>query len=223
MNHFLRYKGILLISFLLLLLSASLGYWLLWVPPSDSPPAKIVTIKRGMHLKQISRLLEEEGIIRNSHVFVLLATTLGKKGKIKAGEYEFQSRLDPFSVLDTLVRGQVKRHMVTIPEGYTLAQIAQLLEDQKIVGKKEFLQKASSPVLIASLGLSSVPIGSDVTLEGYLFPETYHLYKEMDPEEVIKMMVYQFKKNFGTEQVTRASQLGWSEREAVILASIIWK
>jgi UPF0755 protein len=223
MNHFLRYKGIFLISFLLLLLSGLFSFWLLWVPPSGSPPVKIVTIKRGMHLRQISHLLEEEGIIRNSHVFVLLTTTLGKKAKIKAGEYEFQSRLNPFAVLDTLVRGQAKRHLVTIPEGYTLSQIAQLLEDQKIVGKKEFLQKASSSVLIASLGLSSVPIGSHVTLEGYLFPETYHLYREMDPEEVIKMMVYQFKKHFGVEQVTRALQLGWSEREAVILASIIEK
>jgi len=223
MNHLLRYKGFFIVSFLLLLFSALLGFQLLWVPPSDIPPARIVQIKRGMHLKQISQLLKEEGIIRNSHVFVLLTTALGKKAKMKAGEYEFQSQLDPLGVLDTLVKGQVKRHLVTIPEGYTLSQIAQLLEDQKIVGKREFLQKASSPVLIASLGLSSIPVGSEATLEGYLFPETYHLYKEMDPEEVIKMMVYQFKKNFGTEQVTRASQLGWSERRVVILASIIEK
>jgi UPF0755 protein len=208
---------------LFLLFSALFSFWLLWVPPSGIPPARVIYIKKGMHLKQISQLLEEEGIIRSNPVFVLLATTLGKKAKIKAGEYEFQSRLDPFAVLDTLVRGQVKRHLVTIPEGYTLSQIAQLLEDQKIVGKREFLHKASSSVLIASLGLSSVPVGSDATLEGYLFPETYHLYKEMDPEEVIKMMVSQFKKNFGTVQVARASQLGWSERGAVILASIIEK
>jgi len=108
-------------------------------------------------------------------VFVLVTTVLGKKAKIKAGEYEFQSRLNPLGVLDTLVRGQVKRHLVTIPEGYTLSQIAQIMDDQKIVGKKEFLQKASSPALFTSLGLSSIPAGSDATLEGYLFPETYHL------------------------------------------------
>ena len=208
---------------LLFLFTALFSFWFLWVPPSDRPPGKIVIVKRGMHLRQISHLLEAEGIIRNSHVFVLVTTVLGKKAKIKAGEYEFQSRLNPLGVLDTLVRGQVKRHLVTIPEGYTLSQIAQIMDDQKIVGKKEFLQKASSPALFTSLGLSSIPAGSDATLEGYLFPETYHLYKEMDPEEVIRMMVNQFKKNFGTEQVTRASEPGWSEREAVILASIIEK
>jgi UPF0755 protein len=60
-------------------------------------------------------------------------------------------------------------------------------------------------------------------LEGYLFPESYHLIKEMSSEEVIKMMVYQFKKVFGPELQSRASQLGISQREAVILASIIEK
>ena len=129
----------------------------------------------------------------------------------------------PLEVLDTLVKGQVKRHLVTIPEGYTLSQIAQLMEDQKIVDGNEFLQKASSPTLITSLGLPFAEVGPQATLEGYLFPETYHLFREMEPEEVIKMMVHQFKKVFGPELTNRASHLGMSEREAVILASIIEK
>jgi UPF0755 protein len=61
------------------------------------------------------------------------------------------------------------------------------------------------------------------TLEGYLFPDTYHLFREMDPEEVIHMMVNQFKKVFGPDLANRASELGISESEAVILASIIEK
>jgi UPF0755 protein len=153
----------------------------------------------------------------------LITTLLREKTSIKAGEYEFDFRMRPLEVLDTLVKGQVKRHLVTIPEGFTLSQIAQLMEDQKIVDGNDFLQKASSPPLITSLGVPFAEVGPQATIEGYLFPETYHLYREMEPEEVIKAMVHQFKKVFGPELTNRASHLGMSEREAVILASIIEK
>jgi UPF0755 protein len=177
-----------------------------------------------MHLKKISTMLEQEGIIRDRHFFIGMATFLGKKAGIKAGEYEFHTRMLPLEVLDALVKGQVKRHLVTIPEGYTLSQIAQYLEDLNIVEKKAFLQKASLPAFIASLDLSHPIQGGNLsTLEGYLFPDTYHLIKEMSPEEVIKIMVHQFKKVFGPELQNRASQMGISQRDAVILASIIEK
>jgi UPF0755 protein len=195
-----------------------------------------------MHLKKISTMLEQEGIIRNRHFFIGMATLLGKKSEIKAGEYEFHTRMLPLEVLNSLIKGQVKRHLVTIAEGYTLSQIAQYLEDLNIVEKEAFLQKASSPAFIASLCLSHptlnqpctstvqgqhgsglTQIGTLSTLEGYLFPETYHLIKEMSPEEVIKIMVHQFKKVFGPELQNRASQMGISQRDAVILASIIEK
>ena len=126
----------------------------------------------------------------------------------------------PLEVLGILVKGQVKLHLVTIAEGFTLYQIAQLLEELNIVDRHAFLQKASSPPFISSLGL---PCEAGSTLEGYLFPDTYHLFREMDPEEVIQIMVRQFKKVFNPDLASRASQLGISQREAVILASIIEK
>ncbi len=205
---------------LLLLFSIFILYWFLFVPPSGAALTKIIFIKKGSHLKRVSETLEQEGIIKNRHFFVLLTAALGKKTKIRAGEYEFHTQMLPMEVLDALVKGQVKRHLVTIPEGYTLFQIAQLLEDLNLVEKKAFLQKATSPALINALGLSQAA-GS--TLEGYLFPETYHLFREMDPEEVIQMMVHQFKKVFGTELAHLPPELGISEREAVILASLIEK
>jgi len=195
-------------------------YWLFFIPPSKTASAKLIFIKKGTPLKKVSEMLEQEGIIKNRHIFVLLTTALGKKTKVKAGEYELHTRMLPNEVLDTLVKGQVKRHLVTIPEGYTLTQIAQLLEELNLVGKKEFLQKTSSLPFIHALGFSR---SAGSTLEGYLFPDTYHLLREMDPEEVIQLMVHQFKKVFGPELEDRASQLGFSEREAVILASMIEK
>ena len=208
-------------------------FWFLFTPPSETFNAKIITIKKGTPLKKISTVLEQEGIIRNKNFFIGLSILLGKKSGIKAGEYEFHARMLPLEVLDTLVKGQMKRHLVTIPEGYTLSQIAQLLEDLSIVEKKIFLQKASSPDFIASLGLYPPGLNNaglrtamgriEPTLEGYLFPDTYHLIKEMDPSEVIQMMAHQFHKVFGLNLISRASELGMSQSEVVILSSIIEK
>ena len=220
MNLLSRRKSLFISLGLLLIFFIVSLYWLFFRPPSHASLTKIIYIKKGMPLKKISAMLEQEGIIRNRHFFVGIVTILGKKAGIKAGEYEFHTGMLPLEVLDALVKGQVRLHLVTIAEGFTLYQIAQLLEELNIVGKEVFLQKASSPAFISSLGLPA-EVGS--TLEGYLFPDTYHLFRERDPEEVIQIMVRQFKKVFNPDLASRASQLGISQREAVILASIIEK
>jgi UPF0755 protein len=211
---------ILLFGLLLFLFFISILYWFFFIPPSNAALTRVIYIKKGTNLKRVSEILEQERIIKNRHFFILLTTALGKKAKVKAGEYEFHTRMLPLEVLDILVEGQVKRHLVTIPEGYTLFQIAQLLEDLNLVEKKVFFQKASSSIFINALEL---PQFAGPNLEGYLFPDTYHLFKEMDPEEVIRMMVQKFKKVFGPDLAHRASESGISEREAVILASMIEK
>ena len=220
----LRHRRIIFLClFLAFFFSFSLGAWLLWVPPSNVALTKVIFIKKGMHLREISGLLQDEGVVRSRYAFVLLAAILGKSAKIKAGEYEFEPGAPLLRILDTLASGQVKEHLITIPEGYTLAQIAQLLAEQNIIDKQQFFERASSPMLIGSLGLPSAIVGPRSTLEGYLFPETYHLYRDMDPEEVIRLMVHQFKKVFDPEMARQAALSGMSEREVVILASIIEK
>jgi UPF0755 protein len=198
----------------------AITYWFWLRPPSQTYFPKTLLVKKGLPLRAISSLLEQEGIIRNRTLFIAMADLTGKKNKIKSGEYEFLSPSHPWKVLDILVDGQVKRSLVTIFEGYTLTQIAHLLEELGILEKKAFLQRATSAAFISTLDLPHSP-GN--TLEGYLFPDTYHLTKEMDPEKVIQMMTQQFKKIFTPELAHGAYPLGISPREAVILASIIEK
>jgi len=215
-----RVKRFLIVLGLLFLFLASFLYWFLFIPPSTASLSKVILVKKGMSLRKVSEVLQQEGIVRHRYLFVWLTRILGKKAEIKAGEYELHTRMVPHEVLGILVKGQVKRHLVTIPEGFTLGQVAQLLNDLQIVGKEDFLQKAFSPVFIASLG---IPQLNGPHLEGYLFPDTYHFVRGMDSEEVIRMMVHQFKKVFGPDLASRASPLGISERDAVIIASIIEK
>jgi UPF0755 protein len=199
-------------------------YWWVFTPLSQNGVVKIVEIKRGMPLRRVSTLLEQEGIIRNKRLFVGMTTVFGKKGEIRAGEYELHSGMSPFQILEILVRGQVKRHLVTLVEGYTVLQIARVLEDSRIVRAEAFLEKASSPSFMSSLGLFPASEPAKIpTLEGYLFPDTYHLIKEMPPKEVIQIMVQRFKRVFTSDLEERISQLGISRREAIILASIIEK
>ena len=220
MKSSLRGKLFLFSLGIVFLISVSLLSWFLFIPFSEAESTKIVFIKKGTPLRRVSQLLEEERIIRNKHLFVFLATILGKKTKIKAGEYEFRTPILPLDVLSALAKGQVKRHLATIPEGFTVAQIAQLLENLNLVEKKGFLQKTSSPAFIDALGLSQL---AGPTLEGYLFPDTYHLFREMDPDEVIQIMVHRFRKVFGPEFAGWASELGIPQKDVVILASIIEK
>jgi UPF0755 protein len=219
-----RHKTFLIAFGLLFFVLIFSAYWFFFRPPSGPCVTKVVMVKKGMPLRKISAMLEQEGIIRNSQAFTWIASLRGKKSGIKAGEYEFHAGMSFFQVLDVLEKGQLRRHLVTIAEGYTLSQIAQLLEELKIVGKKEFLEKASSPALILSLGLPLSASGNPApALEGYLFPNTYNLMRETPPEEIIQMMVQQFNRVFNKELIHRSSQLGLSQREVVILASIIEK
>ena len=220
MAHFLRSRFLLLTSGFFFFFILFILCWHLFIPPSRIASTKIICIKKGTSLKKVSEILEQEGVIKNKQFFIFLATLLGKKAKVKAGEYELHTQMLPLEVYDALVQGQVKRHLVTIPEGYTLLQIAQLLENMNLVDKKAFLQRASSPSLINALGLSQL---AGPNLEGYLFPDTYHLIKETEPEEIIQMMVNRFKKVFDSGLAEEASEVGFSEREAVILASIVEK
>jgi UPF0755 protein len=199
-------------------------YWFLFTPPSGPLMTKTIMVKKGNSLKKVSTMLKQEGIIKDANLFIRMATFLGKKKEVKAGEYEFHTRMHPWEVLNILAKGQVKPHLVTIVEGFTLSQIAQLLDDLEIVEKEPFLEKTSSPALIISLGLPySATRKPDSSLEGYLFPDTYHFLREMNSEEIIQTMVQQFKKVFNHDWIRRASQLGMSLREVVTLASIIEK
>lgn len=203
-----------------LLISLILFYCSILSPPENRESTRTILIKKGSSLKKISELLERERIIKNKQFFILMTTLVGKKGMIKAGEYEIPTNLYPWQVLSILLDGQVKSQLITIPEGYTVNQIAQLLWDLNIVDKDEFLKKVYSQDLISSLGLSNL---ASQSLEGLLFPETYHLMKEMDPEEVIRIMVNQFKKVFYEELNVARNNLKISEREIIIMASIIEK
>jgi len=177
-----------------------------------------VVLTPGMPFKEVTRVLEREGIIRNRFHFRTLATMLGATRRVEAGEYLFSGPVWPLRVLLMLIRGDVIKYTLTIPEGATLRQIAQLLAGLGLTDESSVIARTSDPDFIHSLGFQKVK-----TLEGYLFPETYKLKKGMTADEMITVFVDRFKKEWTPDMEKRAHEIGMSPYEALILASIIEK
>jgi UPF0755 protein len=200
---------------IVLVISAT-GYVHFLAPPSWERHSKVVTIQAGMGFRDIARILEENGIIRDRSSFYLLARMEEAIPKVKAGEYEMNTHMTPRMVLSKLVRGDVIKYPITIPEGFTLQQIGEILHQAGVCAKNFFWEKARDPSLIASLGLDGE------SLEGYLFPDTYNFPKGLGEEMAIRLMVARFK-NIYASLAKRAEQLGLSRKDVVIIASMIEK
>jgi UPF0755 protein len=206
--------SIALAGLLLVLLATIYVHFL--APPSWERHYRVVTIPVGMSFHDIARLLEDNGIVRDHNSFYLLARLEDAIPKVKAGEYEVHTGMPPRQVLSKLVRGEVIKYPITIPEGYNIFQIGEVLDHGKVCAKKFFLEKTKDLALIASLDLDGD------SLEGYLFPDTYNFPKGFGEEQVIRQMVARFKAVYGS-LAKRAEELGLSRKEVVILASMIEK
>ncbi|MFN4131663.1 MAG: endolytic transglycosylase MltG [Caldimicrobium sp.] len=177
---------------------------------------QIVEITKGENLFSIANKLKEKGIIRSKFVFIIEALRSGKYKEFKAGEYAFYPYQTLKEIFEILVKGKVYLHKITVFEGATLWQIAEILEKEQICSKKEFLDLAKNEEFVKSLGLPGP------TVEGFLYPETYFFQKNTPPAEVIKVMTDKFKEVWKElEPLTAKSPL--SLKEIVILASIVEK
>jgi len=187
------------------------------VPPPGESTSKTVILKRGQTFKQISQILEKEGVIHGVTRFILLGRIVNADPKIKAGEYCFHIPISHWNVLKKIIHGRVKTYKITIPEGYTLSQIGELLERNDIVSHEQFLKAASSPEILSEYQIEGP------NLEGYLFPDTYNLSKDADPTVVVRLFLHRFGEIFTPGMARRGSEMGLSKREIITIASIVEK
>ena len=202
-----------LVLFLLLVIFVSLV-----LPPTFQGEEKRVLIPRGSTFQEVVQALDEEGLLRSPFAFYIMARVSGMAGRVQAGEYELNTAMTPAVILHKLVSGDVVKYRVTIPEGFTVRQIAVRLAGQGIIQEGEgFLQTAFSSDFDAILGIDGESV------EGYLFPDTYLFSKGLTPDELIKTMVGRFKRVYTPSFSQRAAELGMTDHEVVTLASIIEK
>ena len=187
------------------------------IPAQEHPPSKVVVIPDGSTFQHVASLLEREGLIKSRSVFVLLGKSQSVDRKVHAGEYELNPGMTPAEILSKLLNGQVLLHPLTIPEGLTIAQIADVVSQQGLTDRAEFLRLAKDRTFIASLGIKAE------TLEGYLYPDTYKFPRPIKAREVLVAMVEQLRQAVGPDLLARMQELKMTMHEALTLASVIEK
>jgi peptidoglycan lytic transglycosylase G len=187
------------------------------VPPQQHPPSKIVSIPEGSSFQQVAALLERERLIKSRLAFVLFGRFQSVDRKIQAGEYELNPGMVPAEILSKLLSGQVVLRPLTIPEGLTMIQIAELVAQQGLADRDELMRLMKEGVFITSLGIKAE------TLEGYLYPDTYKFPKSVKPKEIVTTMVEHLRQVYGLDLEARAQELKMTQHEVLTLASVIEK
>jgi UPF0755 protein len=193
-----RLGKVVLVSVILALLAGGLGaVWLQRkIDPPGPPGAAVgVTIPKGASTARIAAILRDQGVISNATIFRYYLRFKGEE-PFEAGNYELRRNEDFESVVATLRRGGVVAYeRLTVPEGRTLKQIANLVG--KLPGRDgtRFLELASSGQVRSQFQ----PPGS-TNLEGLLFPDTYNFEEKHDELAILQRMVTEFE--------TRATRLG---------------
>ncbi len=193
-------------------------FYLATHPVSEDDRLRHVEISPGMTLKQTSDILAEKHLIRSASTFRILAHLRDKHTQIQAGEYEISPAMVPGEILTKITSGKTVLHPVTIPEGFRITEIAAHLADRGLVDSDKFIEQTQNP-----RWLKEMDIPGD-SLEGYLFPETYHFSKYTTEEQIIQKMLDTFRSEGAPEAFRqRARELKLSYHEIVTLASLIEK
>jgi len=222
--HNYRLLGILVIIFLVggLVLGAKYYLGVQLAPAAGNSGAErvvLVKIPEGASTRQIGEILQRSGLIKNSDFFVFYTRFTGTEKELQAGEYQLSNKMSLPEIIKVIASGKVVYHRVTIPEGYTVAQICELLARKGIVDKKRFQEVVASGDFSYPF-LEGVPAGPK-RLEGFLFPATYRFRAGSSEEEIVDMMLKRFAEAFTPELEKRAQELGFTVREVVTLASLV--
>ena len=189
-----------------------------YLAPVSSAAVKVtVEIRRGMTTKQIARLLEEKKVIRSQTAFAWITDFSGKAEKLRAGEYLLDSSKTPTMILEQLLTGKVLLYEVTIPEGLTIVQTAELLVKAGFGSADSFIEAATDAEFITKFGIE----GSSA--EGYLMPETYRFAKGTSPGEILGKMIFTFFEKVEPLRQAKSADSSLDFGEIVTLASIIEK
>ncbi|MFY9561648.1 MAG: endolytic transglycosylase MltG [Terriglobales bacterium] len=198
---------------LFLLAALAVGGWLAWAVYTPVTPRgnQSVLLHSGYSTRRIGAELKRAGVIRSIFAFRVWHT-LHRKHSLKAGEYLFDRAASIPQVYDRIARGDIYFHVVTIPEGYTIFDVAKAMEDAGLGSAQEYLKIAQTRTdLIADLAPEAK------SLEGYLFPNTYQFTRTQSLEEMVGTMVHQFR------QVAQQMGLNSDVHRTVTMASIVEK
>ena len=177
-------------------------------------------VKEGMDAAEIARRLEKNGVIESSFRFRMLAKLNGYEDQLKVGSYNFTTGMNYDDVFTKLLAGAPEIVKFTIPEGFTVKDIAKRLDSIGLVDEEEFLQKAKD---YAPYDYIKKPKNVFFYCEGFLFPDTYEIEDNASVEEILNMMADNFNYRLSRNMRARAAEENLSIYDLIILASIVEK
>jgi len=190
----------------------------LYSKPSLLNEEVIFKIEAGSSFRAVALKLNKEGLIKNYDYFVFLARLQKVFSKLQVGEYKLNKNMIPLEIMDTLIKGKVIRYSYTIPEGFNMYQVADLLASLGLIDNANiFILSCKDKVFVKSLNIPAD------TCEGYLFPDTYIVSRTNNARDLIKMMYSNFERNFSDSYLQKALELRLTKHQLITLASIIEK
>lgn len=210
--------------------------------PVDAKSTEYVTVEipSGSSAKEIGSILEKQGLIKSGQVFNYY-TKFKSYANFQSGYYNLQKSMSLDSIAKELQKGGTDTPQppslgkLTIPEGYTLDQIAQAVEkssNKKVsISAKDFLAKAQDEAFITKMvakypkllsGLPTKDKGVKYRLEGYLFPATYHYTADTTVESLIDQMLAAMDSNLGKYYDTLSSK-NLTVNDVLSVASLVEK
>lgn len=197
-------------------------------PSSDSTDVLLFTIEEGQGVNEISRSLKSQGLIVDSYTFEVYLWIRRFESKLQAGEYALSKNLNAIQLASQLIQGvgASNETVIKIPEGWAIEDIANYLDTEKqIVSRDAFLDAArvtDSRTILPSASfdfLESKP--ATVDLEGYLFPDTYRVFKDAQPADIVEKMLTNFGKKITPEIRNDSVKSGMTLHAVLTLASIV--
>ena len=212
----------------LVVLVFSAGWFWFALRPSDArdKQAALVRIESGESLAQIAVALQDQRLIRSALAFKIYARISGVAGGIKAGAFLVNPSESAAEILTILTTGKSQQVSVTIPEGYTVAEIDKLLASKGVGTAGDIVNCAfqcdfsSFDFLPEAAGNADLGYGS--RLEGYLFPDTYYIdIADYQPKFFLERLLGTFRKRIVTPNATEVKQSKRTLADIVTMASLL--
>lgn len=183
--------------------------------PREGPTGPVrVTVDPGQTFSELVEQLDREGLLASPWAVKTYASMRGYDRRVRWGTYEFTPAERPLEILGRLVSGDVLMVDVTIPEGYTIWDIAGAFRSADI-DSVEMLSALQDEGLLRQRRIETQ------SLEGYLFPDTYRVRWGASPQAVAAMMLSRLDEVFDGPVLQRTAEVGWAPHEVLTLASII--
>ena len=175
----------------------------------------VVEIPSGASTSLVADVLQKSKLLKHRTLFILAARISGRDKKIRAGRFRFYHPLSVWQVLGEITKGGSFDVSLTIPEGFTIYEVAGAVQKNLGIDSALFLGKCFDENLLKKFKINAPSV------EGFLFPETYNIPQGISADSVISIMVAEFRRRWTDRYTARAESLNMTMEEIVTLASII--